>query len=246
MRAALALALVLAATAGAAGCGGSDVSAPAAADGRARPSATARSNVFTVPAELPPPARTATTRRSPVPTLATTTGARTPAPGAPSDAEVRRELAHALGVADAGRAVDQAGLGADGLATVPPSAPRKVAAIISAANQVARAPYRYGGGHGGVGGEETWVDTAYDCSGSVSFALASAGLVSRQLDSSALARWGKPGRGHWVTVYANAGHAFMVVAGLRFDTVERSQTGTRWGAAPRRVGGFTARHPAGL
>jgi hypothetical protein len=80
----------------------------------------------------------------------------------------------------------------------------------------------------------------------VSFALASAGLVDRQLDSTAFESWGKPGQGRWVTVYANAGHAFMVVAGLRFDTVERSRTGTRWGAAPSRVSGFVARHPQGL
>jgi cell wall-associated NlpC family hydrolase len=196
--------------------------------------------VFTVPDELPPPARTPR-RAAPEPARA-----RAPAATAPSDAEVGRELADALGVADARAAVDQAGLTDGGMATVPPSAPGKVRAIITAANQVARAPYRYGGGHGGVGGDETWVDSAYDCSGSVSFALASAGLVDRQLASGGLMEWGEPGPGKWVTVYANAGHAFMVVAGLRYDTVERARTGTRWGAAPTRVSGFTARHPAGL
>jgi hypothetical protein len=203
---------------------------------RPAPERPAESNVFTVPEKLPPRERRARTRRAPP----------VPAAAAPSDAQVQDELAHALGAANTDNLVDQAGLTAAGLATVPPGAPPEVAAIITAANQVARAPYRYGGGHGGVGGDETWVDTAYDCSGSVSFALASAGLVDRQLDSTAFERWGKPGPGRWVTVYANAGHAFMVVAGLRFDTVERSRTGTRWGASPRRVVGFVARHPAGL
>jgi hypothetical protein len=200
------------------------------------------SKVFTVPDRLPPRAGAQEpTHRAPA----------SPHPSAapsspPSDAEVQQELAKALGVRDAQHAVDQAGLTGEGLATVPPGAPPGVAAIITAANQVARAPYRYGGGHGGVSGAETWVDSAYDCSGSVSFALASAGLVDRQLDSTSLESWGKPGGGKWVTVFANAEHAFMVVAGLRFDTVERARTGTRWGAAPTSVSGFVARHPAGL
>ena len=220
-----------------AGCGGEEHSTPA----RKAPAPHASSHVFTVPAKLPPRERDRTDApKAPAPAAAT------PTTGAPSDTEVQQELAKALGVKNSARAVDQAGLSANGLASAPPSAPAKVAAIITAANQVARAPYRYGGGHGGVGGDETWVDTAYDCSGSVSFALASAGLVERQLDSTSLEHWGKPGPGRWVTVYANAGHAFMVVAGLRFDTVERARTGTRWGAAPSRVGGFVARHPAGL
>jgi hypothetical protein len=164
--------------------------------------------------------------------------------GAPTDAEVRRELEQAFG-SRAGRAIDAAGLGAGGLATVPPAAPARVAAIINAANSVARKPYVYGGGHGRLA-DETFVDTAYDCSGSVSFALAAAGLVDSPMDSSALARFGKPGPGHWVTIYANAGHAFMTVAGLRFDTSGRDAGGSRWQADSRTVAGFTARHPAGL
>ena len=223
-----------------AGCGGEEHSTPA---GKA-PEPQASSHVFTVPAKLPPRARDKAEKTEP--RTAPAPGTATPTTGAPTDTQVQQELAKALGVKNSSRAVDQAGLSANGLASAPPSAPAKVAAIITAANQVARAPYRYGGGHGGVGGDETWVDTAYDCSGSVSFALASAGLVDRQMDSTSFESWGKPGQGRWVTVYANAGHAFMVVAGLRFDTVERARTGTRWGAAPSRVGGFVARHPAGL
>jgi hypothetical protein len=120
-----------------------------------------------------------------------------------------------------------------------------VAAIINAANSVARKPYVYGGGHGRLA-DETFVDSAYDCSGSVSFALAAAGLVDSPMDSSALARFGKAGRGRWVTIYANAGHAFMTVAGLRFDTSGRDASGSRWQADSRSVAGFTVRHPVGL
>jgi hypothetical protein len=164
--------------------------------------------------------------------------------GAPTDAQVRRELEHAFG-ARAGRAIDAAALGPGGLATVPPAAPARVAAIINAANSVARKPYVYGGGHGRLA-DETFVDSAYDCSGSVSFALAAAGLVDSPMDSSALARFGRAGPGRWVTIYANAGHAFMTVAGLRFDTSGRDAGGSRWQADSRTVAGFTVRHPAGL
>jgi hypothetical protein len=164
--------------------------------------------------------------------------------GAPTDAEVQRELEQAFGTR-AGRAIDAAGLSAGGLATIPPAAPSRVAAIINAANSVARKPYVYGGGHGRLA-DETFVDTAYDCSGSVSFALAAAGLVDSPMDSSTLARYGRPGRGRWVTIYANAGHAFMTVAGLRFDTSGRDVGGSRWQAGSRTVAGFAARHPPGL
>jgi len=229
---------------GLAGCG-----AVSAEHSARQPASTPESHVFTVPDRLPPPAARATPAHAgarhdtgtAAPPVENTASA-----GAPSDAEVQRELAAALGVGASTKLTDQAGLTAEGMATVPPSAPPKVSAIISAANQVARAPYRYGGGHGGVGGKESWVDSAYDCSGSLSFALASAGLVGRQLDSTSFMSWGKPGPGKWVTVFANHGHAFMVVAGLRFDTVERARTGTRWGQAYSKVSGFTVRHPAGL
>jgi hypothetical protein len=90
------------------------------------------------------------------------------------------------------------------------------------------------------------VDTAYDCSGSVSFALAAAGFIDSPMDSTALARFGKPGPGRWVTIYANAGHAFMTVAGLRFDTSGRDVGGSRWQDRTRPVAGFTVRHPPGL
>jgi hypothetical protein len=168
----------------------------------------------------------------------------TAASRAPSDAQVARELEQAFGTKGK-RIVDAAGLTAGGLATIPPSAPARVADVINAANQVARKPYVYGGGHGRTAGE-TFVDSAYDCSGSVSFALAAAGLIDSPMDSTALADFGRPGPGRWVTIYANAGHAFMTVAGLRFDTSGRSEGGSRWQAESRTIGGFTARHPPGL
>ena len=88
--------------------------------------------------------------------------------------------------------------------------------------------------------------SGYDCSGSVSFALAGAGLLDRPLASGGFANWGEPGPGEWITIYTNPGHMFMVVAGLRFDTSGRGRAGTRWQRAPRSVGGFTVRHQPGL
>jgi cell wall-associated NlpC family hydrolase len=164
------------------------------------------------------------------------------ASGAPTDAEVRADLREGFGTSDA---VDRASIGPGGLAVAPPSAPAQVQAIISAANQVARKPYVYGGGHGG-GPEGLFVDTAYDCSGSISYALAAAGLIESPMASGPMMTWGRKGKGDWVTIYANEGHAFMVVAGLRFDTSGMKQAGTRWQVAPRSVSGMVARHPRGL
>ena len=128
----------------------------------------------------------------------------------------------------------------DGTATAPAGAPPAVVAIIAAANRIATLPYRYGGGHAKV------EDTAYDCSGSVSYALIGAGLLASPMPSGDFAKWGEAGAGQWVTTYSNAGHIYMVVAGLRFDTSGRSKAGTRWQAAMRAPTGFVARHPAGL
>jgi hypothetical protein len=101
-------------------------------------------------------------------------------------------------------------------------------------------PYRYGGGHG------RWEDGGYDCSGSVSYALHGGGLLSVALDSGRLMAWGEPGPGRWVTVYAAPSHAYMVVAGRRFDTSGRDATGSRWQPGGRASGGYVARHPRGL
>jgi peptidoglycan hydrolase-like protein with peptidoglycan-binding domain len=127
-----------------------------------------------------------------------------------------------------------------GLAVAPSSAPVEVQRIIAAGNLIASKPYRYGGGHG------RWRDSGYDCSGSVSFALHGAALLASPLDSSGFMRWGDGGRGQWVSIYANAGHAYMVVAGLRFDTSSRKASGSRWTETMRSPRGYRVRHPEGL
>jgi peptidoglycan hydrolase-like protein with peptidoglycan-binding domain len=131
-------------------------------------------------------------------------------------------------------------LGPDFLATAPATAPPALVQLIAAANAIAKLPYRYGGGHG------SFDDTAYDCSGSVGYALHGAGLLDRTLDSTMLESYGQPGPGTWVTIYANATHTYMMVAGLRFDTSGQRLTGSRWQAAPRSNAGFVVRHPVGL
>lgn len=166
-------------------------------------------------------------------------------PGAPSDDEIRAQLEQLYGEG----AGDDAGLSrtvslAGGQAIAPPDAPAAVQRIVSAANQVAKLPYVYGGGHGRA--EGLFVDSAYDCSGSISFALANAGLMDRPMTSGEMMSWGEPGQGEWVTIYANPGHAFMVVGGARFDTVGLRETGSRWQRPFRTVSGFTAVHPRGL
>ena len=163
---------------------------------------------------------------------------------AASDAQIERELAAFKRDLRSGAGVPvahSAGVQADGTAVAPLGAPNVVAAVIQAGNQTARTPYKSGGGHG------AWSDTGYDCSGSVSFALAGAGLLSAPLDSTAFERWGAAGPGRWITVYANSVHAFMVVAGLRFDTGGLdAPTKTRWQPTMRSTAGFVARHPPGL
>jgi cell wall-associated NlpC family hydrolase len=128
----------------------------------------------------------------------------------------------------------------NGVALPPLEAPSEVRAIFEAGNTIARSPYKWGGGHG------KWRDSGYDCSGSVSYALAAAGLLDAPLASGPLMSWGKPGKGKWITIYSNPGHVFMVVAGVRFDTVARGQTGSRWINAMTDTSGYVARHPQGF
>jgi len=123
-------------------------------------------------------------------------------------------------------------------ASVPSAAPSAVAAAIEAANSIATTPYVWGGGHG------SFESSGYDCSGAVSFALHGGGFLSSPLDSTGLETWGVPGPGKWITVYANSGHAWMIIAGLAFDTV--GGPGPRWHSSPvDSTSGFVARHPAG-
>ena len=138
----------------------------------------------------------------------------------------------------------------DGTAAAPAEAPPEVQAAIFAANKLLDKPYKYGGGHAKI------EDTGYDCSGTVSYALHAAGLLKRPLDSGSFMRWGKRGKGTWITVYTNPGHAFAVIAGLRLDTstagvtskriARTAERGPRWRLALRKTRGFKKRHPAGF
>ena len=128
----------------------------------------------------------------------------------------------------------------NGQAAAPASAPAAVKAAIAAANSIATTPYIWGGGHG------SFSSPGYDCSGAVSFALNGGGFLSSPLDSTGLETWGDPGAGSWITVYANSGHTFAVIAGLRWDTSgDISGTGPRWHSDMASTAGFIARHPSG-
>jgi cell wall-associated NlpC family hydrolase len=129
---------------------------------------------------------------------------------------------------------------AHGAAIAPADAPAAVRAAIAAANHIRHKPYVWGGGHASFSAR------GYDCSGAVSYVLHAAGLLSFPEVSGALAHWGVNGEGQWITVYANAGHAFIIIAGLRFDTSGVGASGPRWRAESRWLRGFHRRHPAGL
>ncbi len=136
----------------------------------------------------------------------------------------------------------KAKLKSTGKAIAPRNAPKRVRRAIDFANRIRRKPYRWGGGHKG------WkVARAYDCSGAVSRALRGARALSSPLPSSALTRWGKKGRGKWITVYAHGGHTFAMIAGLRWDTSGNERgSGPRWHAAKRSTRGYKVRHLPGL
>ena len=138
---------------------------------------------------------------------------------------------------------DTAKLLSTGLAAAPADAPEDVQQAIWAANEIIGKPYKYGGGHRRV------QDSGYDCSGTVSYALIGGGLLDDPLDSSSYMSWGERGRGDWITVYTNPGHAFVVIAGLRLDTSAAGDPnggkGPRWRPNLRSSRGYRARHPEG-
>ena len=137
----------------------------------------------------------------------------------------------------------KASLLASGELIPPASAPAKVKAVIAAANRIRLKPYIYGGGHA------SFASRGYDCSGSVSFALHGGKFLASPLPSGPLESWGEEGEGRWITVYANAGHAYMTIAGFRFDTAGDTgidETGPRWHEELLTNEGFVARHPAGF
>jgi hypothetical protein len=143
-----------------------------------------------------------------------------------------------------GNPTGKAKISSDGhTAIAPDDAPPEVKKAIAAANRITRKPYKWGGGHG------KWEDDGYDCSGAVSYALHGGGLLKHPLDSSSFESWGKSGKGRWISVYANSGHAYTVIAGLRFDTSSAGAgggSGPRWRDTSRSSSGFVVRHPAGF
>jgi peptidoglycan hydrolase-like protein with peptidoglycan-binding domain len=131
----------------------------------------------------------------------------------------------------------------NGLAVAPADAPAVVKRVIAAANAIATTPYAVGGGHG------SWKSSAYDCSGSVGFALHGGGLLSQTEDSGQMESYGAGGAGQWITLYANAGHVYAKIAGLYFDTAAQSSSNDqdRWSTTRiSPAGGFVVRHPRGF
>jgi cell wall-associated NlpC family hydrolase len=135
---------------------------------------------------------------------------------------------------------------ADGKVIAPRSAPRRVKRVITAANRLIGKPYKYGGGHQAFSSR---LDTGYDCSGSVSYALYGGRFLRSPLPSGDLMHWARSKPGRWITVYANSGHAYIVVAGLRFDTGLRDDpdhTGPAWSKRLRKNDSYVPRHPRGF
>lgn len=130
----------------------------------------------------------------------------------------------------------------NGKAIPPADAPARVVRAIQAANRIEDKPYVYGGGH------RSWNDRGYDCSGAVSYTLGKPGarVLDAPMPSGSFTRWGAPGPGQWITTYANSGHMYVVIAGLRWDTSQTPGNGPGWSATKLKQSGYTARHPAGL
>jgi hypothetical protein len=134
----------------------------------------------------------------------------------------------------------------NGLAYAPADAPIQVQEAIWAGDRIRLKPYRVGGGHG------KWNDSAYDCSGTVSYVLHAAGLLKTSEDSGQMMSWGVHGIGQWITVYTNPGHAFVEIAGVRLDTSAEGDphpapgSGPRWRPLLTNTSGFTPRHPLGF
>jgi cell wall-associated NlpC family hydrolase len=172
------------------------------------------------------------------------------AAGAPSDAEVKAELKQMESAEKAAAQSERARLtpvpggrsvGGNGTIPIPANVPEVVQRVIAGANAIADFPYVYGGGHA------SFVDNAYDCSGSVSYALAAGGLIGQPETSGELEKWGAPGPGRYITVLANAGHTYMYVDGMLYDTAGRSGVfASRWQVEATNNAGFVVRHWPGL
>lgn len=172
------------------------------------------------------------------------------AAGAPSDAEVKQELAQMQTVERTAKRAQQQALkpvaggnsvGGNGTIPIPPNVPEAVQRVIAGGNAIADFPYVFGGGHG------SFVDNAYDCSGSVSYALAAGGLLSAPQTSGELEKWGAPGPGRYITIEAAAGHVYMYVDGVMYNTAGRSGVyASRWQVKPVDNSGYVTRHWPGL
>ncbi len=172
------------------------------------------------------------------------------AAGAPSDAEVKQELAQMQAVERTAKRAQQQALkpvaggnsvGGNGTIPIPPNVPEAVQRVIAGANAITDFPYVFGGGHG------SFVDNAYDCSGSVSYALAAGGLLSAPETSGELESWGAAGPGRYITIEAAAGHVYMYVDGVMYNTAGRSGVyASRWQVKPVDNSGFVTRHWPGL
>jgi hypothetical protein len=160
--------------------------------------------------------------------------------GLTADGVVGPSTWSALGVRGRHPVLKRAHLGKGGGAVVVPRHVILLRRAIAAANRIQYKPYVYGGGHG------SFQAAGYDCSGSVSYVLHGMGRLDRPMDSGELMSYGKPGPGRHITIYANPGHAFMVIDGRRYDTSGRSRSGSRWGPGMRSTAGYVARHPAGM
>lgn len=171
------------------------------------------------------------------------------APGAASDAQIRKELGEEAQAKAQERAAQQRVLapvaggfsvGGNGTIPIPQNVPEAVQRVVAGGNAIADFPYIWGGGHA------SFVANGYDCSGSVSYALAAGGLLNAPLVSGELAHWGAPGPGRWITIYADEGHTFMDVNGMWFDTAGRSGPyASRWLVSTPSLAGYAVRHPPG-
>jgi len=168
------------------------------------------------------------------------------AAGAASNAEVRQELSQVGAAEHAAKASQKrlftplaggSSIGGNGTIPIPAGVPEVVQKVIAGANEIADFPYVYGGGHA------SFIDNAYDCSGSVSYALAAGGLIGSPETSGELEHWGVPGPGRYITVFANAGHTYMYVDGMLYDTAGRSGVyASRWLVGATDNSGYVERH----
>jgi len=201
----------------------------------ARKQVAATAAAAEVEAEAPKPPTAAEIAADPSKLPAASAGSNGTAVPRHDSAEAQKIFAHSRGGGESTSIL------LTGIALPPPDAPEAVKDVIDNANEIVGRPYIWGGGHG------SFYSYGYDCSGSVSFALFGGGLIPRPLTSGELEGWGEPGPGKWITVYANGGHTFAEIAGLRWDTVgDANGTGPRWHLAPTSTAGFVVRHPPGL